>query len=293
MEQSKGFSLIELLISLTIAFVLTMMIFQLFHQSERATRDQALIMDMQQTARIVGSQIADEVRMAGQGVPLFAAGFDPALSDAAAVIFGSSTASRIDFRAGLSNVETAVTSPAPLDFTMGLSRIVSVESGTGFTAGKYVYVYGPGSNSGWVWVRALLTQVSSFSLTLTPRQTGSSDTIIHFIAAPTVSLDEAVSIFLTVDSVRRATASDMTDPANPGWGAANEIGKGFSALTFTYYDALGNTVLPNTLAIRAAIARVDVNLTVMAADRLTDGTQPQYSLGMRTIPRNLRLHAAN
>jgi hypothetical protein len=282
-----------LLMSLTIAFVVTMMVFQLFHQSERATRDQALVMEMQQTARIVGSQIADEIRMAGQGVPLIAASFDPTPSEAATVILGSSSANRIDFRAGLSNVETAVASPGPLDLAIGVSRILSVADGTGFTAGKYVYVYGPSSNSAWVWVRAALTHASAFSLTLTPWQTGNSDTIVHFISTPTVSLEEAVSIFLIVDSVRHASASSMTDPANPIWGAANEIGKGFSALTFTYYDALGNVVVPGSLALRSAIARVDINLTVKAANRLTDGSQPQYSLAMRTIPRNLRLHPTN
>ena len=39
MKTSSGFSLIELSISLTIGIVLTTMIFQLFHQSERAARD--------------------------------------------------------------------------------------------------------------------------------------------------------------------------------------------------------------------------------------------------------------
>jgi len=270
-----------------------MMVLQLFHQSGRAARDQGLIMDMQQTARIVGSQIADEVRMAGQGVPLFAASFDPGPSEAAAVILPSSSANRIDFRAGLSNVETGVATPGPLDLTMGVSLALSIADGAGFAAGKYVYVYGPGSNSAWLWVRAELTQTSRSSLTLIPRQTGSAGAIVHFIAAPTVSLEEAVSIYLAAGSVRRATANDMTDPANPGWAAANEIGRSFSALTFTYYDARGNVVVPNALALRAIIARVDISLTVRAADRLTDASQPQYSLAMRTIPRNLRLRPAN
>src|SRR5436309_1996118 len=167
MKMSDGFSLIELLIALTIASVLTMMMFQLFHQSERATRDQALIMEMQQTARIVAEQIADEVRMAGQGVPLHAASFDAGPSEATAVILSSSSASRIDFRAGLSNVETGVTSPGPLDLSIGVSRILPVEDGTGFSAGKFAYVSGPGSDSAWIWVRAELTRTTSTALTMT------------------------------------------------------------------------------------------------------------------------------
>src|SRR4026207_1216533 len=102
MRVTKGFSLIELLLALAVTLILGTMTFQLFHQNERVVRDQTLIAEMQQTARIVASQIADEVRMAGQGVPIHAAQFDPAPSEAAAIFLGSSTNSRIDFRAGLS-----------------------------------------------------------------------------------------------------------------------------------------------------------------------------------------------
>src|SRR5215471_18995540 len=104
-----GFSLIELLMALIISFTVCLMTFQLFHQNERAVRDQTLIIEMQQTARVVASQIADEVRMAGQGVPAYASSFDTSLSEAVAPILGTSTSSRIDFRAGLSNVETVTT----------------------------------------------------------------------------------------------------------------------------------------------------------------------------------------
>jgi hypothetical protein len=128
---------------------------------------------------------------------------------------------------------------------------------------------------------------------VTPGETGSSSTIVHFAAPPTVSLEEAVSISLNADSVRHATATDMTNPSTPAWGPANEIGKDFTVLKFIYYDAVGNVVLPDSLAHRNAIARVDINLTVQAATLLTNGSQPQYSLGMRTIPRNLRLPPAN
>src|SRR5206468_4826222 len=115
----RRFSLVELLMALVIALIFSTMMFQLFHQNERLIRDQTLIMEMQQTARVVAAQIADEIRMAGQGVPLSASRFDAAASEAVAVIFPSSTSNRIDFRAGLSNAETSVTSIAPIEFNLG------------------------------------------------------------------------------------------------------------------------------------------------------------------------------
>src|SRR5262245_19274060 len=116
MTRTKGFSLIEVLVALSVTMLLASMMFRLFHQNERVLRDQTLIMEMQQTARIVIAQIADEIRMAGQGVPLYATASDAGLSEATAVVLASSSASRIDFRTGLSNVETTTAGPA--DFSL-------------------------------------------------------------------------------------------------------------------------------------------------------------------------------
>lgn len=285
---TKGFSLIELLMALAIALVLSMMTFQLFHQNERVIRDQTLIMEMQQTARIVASQIADEIRMAGQGVPVYAAQYDSVASEAAAVILPTSTANRIDFRAGLSNVETLAARPGPTDLILGVSRTLAVGDGSGFSSSRFAYLSEPTT-----WLRAEVTSATSTALTITPSDTGSNDTIIHFETPPNISLEEAVSIYLSAGSVRRATASDTANAADPAWSAANEIGKNFRALTFTYYDIGGNIVSPTLLANRLTIARVDINLTVETSGPLSDGSHPAYSLALRTIPRNVRIRSAN
>jgi prepilin-type N-terminal cleavage/methylation domain-containing protein len=289
MLRSKGFSLIELMVALTVALGLATMTFQLFHQNERVIRDQNLIMEMQQTARVVASQISDEVRMAGQGVPVYASTFDTVPSEAVAVILGSSNANRIEFRSGLSNVETAIGSSGPVDFNIGASRSISVTSTAGFTVGKFVYISGAAANSTWTWVRAELTVVSSATLTVIPRNTGTADTTVHFVSPPTVTLEEAVSIYLSSGNIRRATASNMNNPGSPTWSAANEIGKNISALTFIYYDAGGNVVQPSSLANRTLITRVDIQLSVVTAGPLSNGSRPTYSLTLRTIPRNVRL----
>src|SRR6266705_1170149 len=94
-----GFSLVELLTALVITIVLSTMVFRLFHQNERLVRDQTLVMEMQQTARVLAS----------------------------------SNASRIDFRAALSNIETVGTSLLPIDFSLGTSRMLSVADGSAFS----------------------------------------------------------------------------------------------------------------------------------------------------------------
>jgi hypothetical protein len=300
-SRSEGFSLIELLLALVTTLVLCMMVFHLFHHNERVIRDQTLVMEMQQSARVVASQIADEIRLAGQEVPVYSSNQDSAMSESVVPILATSTNSRIDFRAGLSNTETGVTGTPPVDLTLGVTRTLPVTDGSAFSTtlnttipfGRFVYVWGPTSNSAWAWIRAELIWITSTSLTVTPRQSSNMDTTVHFTGLPTVALEEAVSIYLNGGSVRRATGTDMTNPAGPIWSVANEIGKNFTSLNFAYYDKNDNALDPTTLANRTSIARVDIRLTVQTSNPLSNGIQPSYSLALRTIPRNVKLRSVN
>jgi len=290
----KGFSLIEVMMALGITLGIGLIVFQLFRQNERVFRDQNLVIEMQQTARAVASQIADEVRMAGEGVPVYASRFDSLAQEGAAVVLASSTNNRIDFRAGLSLVETSVTTPVPLDCTLGLSRTLTVADGSSFLnalgtttpSGKFVYIWGPANNQMWTWVRAELTRINGNTLTLTPRQGRVSSV---FTRAPTLTLEEAVSFYLSGTNVRRATAADMTNLASPAWSASNDIGRNVTSLTFTYYDENNTPIDPGSLTNRFSIMRVDVRLVAQTSDALSDGSRPSHTLSFRTIPRNLRV----
>jgi Tfp pilus assembly protein PilW len=290
----KGFSLIEVMMALGITLGIGLIVFQLFRQNERVFRDQNLVIEMQQTARAVASQIADEVRMAGEGVPVYASRFDSLAQEGAAVVLASSTNNRIDFRAGLSLVETSVTTPVPLDCTLGLSRTLTVADGSSFLnalgtttpSGKFVYIWGPANNQMWTWVRAELTRINGNTLTLTPRQGRVSSV---FTRAPTLTLEEAVSFYLSGTNVRRATAADMTNLASPAWSASNDIGRNVTSLTFTYYDENNTPIDPGSLTKRFSIMRVDVRLVAQTSDALSDGSRPSHTLSFRTIPRNLRV----
>jgi hypothetical protein len=260
-----------------------------------------LLIALVQTARVVTSQIADEVRMSGQEVPVYSSNWDFTSAEAVAAILATSSNTRIDFRAGLSNTETAVTGPSPLDIDLYATRTLTVSDGSAFSTtlattwptGKFVYIWGPTSASTWAWVRAQLINITPSTLMVTPQQSSSMVSTVHFTGLPTISLEEAVSIYLNGDSVRRATATDMSNPAVPIWSPANEIGKNVKSLGFIYYDENGKVIAPTSLANRNSITRVDIQLTAETANILSNGTQPTYSLGLRTIPRNLALRSAN
>jgi type II secretory pathway pseudopilin PulG len=276
-----GFSLIELLMAMTITVGIGMVVFQLFYRNERVFRDQSVIVEMQQNARAVASQMAEEIRMAGQGVPVYAATFDTVPSEAVTVILPTSTGSRLDFRAGVSNVETAVTSPVPMDCAMGVATTLSVVSASGFSRGDFIYIWGVADIGTWAWVRAELIGAASNSLTIVPRQVQRYP--IRFVRPPTVSLDESVSFQFSGTTIKRATAS-----GGP-WSPANEIGRNISSLMFIYYDATNRMITPSSLAERRRIARVDIQLVAQTSDFLTNRTRPSYSISLRAIPRNLTI----
>src|SRR5207245_2158755 len=89
----------------------------------------------------------------------------------------------------------------------------------------------------------------------------------RFTKPPTVSLEEVVSFYLSGTTIKRATATNMTNEISPTWSAANEIGRNLRFLSFTYYDKYNNVVIPSSLANRRSVARVDVRIVYHAGHK--------------------------
>src|SRR5262245_31209119 len=102
----RGFSFVELMLALAIALVVAASTLSVFRSSERLFHDQYVFADAQQSARTAASQIGDEIRMAGQNVPLYSATFDGNPSEATATVLSGSDSTRLNVRAGLSNAES-------------------------------------------------------------------------------------------------------------------------------------------------------------------------------------------
>jgi len=118
---------------------------------------------------------------------------------------------------------------------------------------------------------------------------GNGDDVIRFTQPPTASLEEAVSFYLSGTTLKRAMATNMTDETNPSWSMASEVGRNLRILRFTYYDRHNREVLPNSLAERRSISRVDIRLVAETVGRLSNGAVSSYPLSFRTIPRNVRV----
>src|SRR5690348_12376202 len=127
----KGFTLPEILLSISITMLIGVAVFQLFQQNERVFSDQNLITEMQQGARAAMSQVADEIRMAGQGVPIYSETYASVPSEETVVILSGSSATRINFRAGTAPAEASVIAPRPIAFSVGSPMTVTLDDVTG------------------------------------------------------------------------------------------------------------------------------------------------------------------
>ena len=119
-----GFSLVELMFGMTITLGMGMVVFQMFIQNQQVFSDQKLILEMQQSARAIASMTSDELRMAGQGVPIYAASQDDSgIEEVQAFLDGTDTTT-LRFRAGAKNAFSTVTTP--LVYTASTAALVTV-----------------------------------------------------------------------------------------------------------------------------------------------------------------------
>jgi len=290
MKANRGWSLIELMIAMTITLGIGMIAFQLFQQNERVFRDQNQILEMQQTARAVATQIADEIRMAGQGVPVYSATFDTVPQEAVQFLLSGSNATTIRFRADSRNVYTTVNSPTA--YTIGSTANAAVQDAQVFAAtvgatpspGTFAYLWGPTAN-GWGWVRVELGAITTATNTMsvTPRQSGTTG--LTFAGKQTLSLEEGVAFRLDGERTVRAVVTNFTNLTTPTW-QESELGRNIATLNFTYSDASGYAVDVSTLAGRASVRRVDVRLVARTSTNLSNGTRPSHSINLQTYLRN-------
>jgi Tfp pilus assembly protein PilW len=276
-NREKGLSLVELLMTVAITLSVAAAAFHLFHNGERVFRDQALIVEMEQVARLLASQVNDDIRVAGQGLP-------PGLSD---VVLPGSGPSRVNIRAGFTATESLVTSAFPLPVEIAVPLTVGIESTVGFSSNRQAFLWTETD-----WARVTIDSVSGVSRTIRITPSVLSRSPLSFTQPPSISTDEAVAIYrdATLQVVRRTTATNTNASNGPTWAPANELATNVTELAFLYYDASGKPLTVDDAEERQAVRMVETRITVRASGKLSNGSRPTYSLSIKTVPRNLALH---
>src|SRR5262245_26808072 len=167
-ERVSGFSLIELMISLSLTLGIGLAAVQLFQIHERSYGDQNAIAEIKQNARSTAMQIADEIRRAGAAVPSFAASGAGATDEAIAVVLNGSDSTHLRLRTGASNILTWVLT-VPAQYETNIPRSVSVADASTFSAalgttspsGRFVYLWGSGNYHCLGWIRAELLTIDN------------------------------------------------------------------------------------------------------------------------------------
>jgi prepilin-type N-terminal cleavage/methylation domain-containing protein len=294
-EMARGFSLLELLIAMVITMIVGLGVFQLFIQNESVFRDQDLVLEMQQSTRAVASMIADELRIAGQGVPAYAASLDATTQEAAQTFLNGSDSTNLVFRAGVRNGTAIVEETLPLNLSVGTAATLDVDDAgevsaiVGSNTDRFLYLWGPSGES-WTWVRAQIDAINTGTdtITLTPQQTASAGGV--FDGTPNLSVEEAIGYRINGTDIQRGTSGDFTSLTAPVM-TYSTLGSNFTALTFTYYDASDSVVAPTTLSARSSVVRVDFRLVARTAEELpSTGAFDTYAIEMTVFPRNVAIY---
>jgi len=273
---SRGFSLLETLIAMALTLGVGAVAFQLFHQDEQIFRDQILILEMQQTARMLLSQIEDDIRIAGQCLP----------PGSGSIVLPGSSATTLLLRGSFTAIERQTTTTLPFDIVVGTPGSLRVEQTTGFSTGREIYVW-----IGAQWIRATILSVSGPAKTLSILPTQGSASIVTFNDSPVAANDEGIAILYDANKklVRRATSQNTMDPENPAWGPANEVATNVIELSFRYFDELGNLLDMEAAGSVERILSVEVWIRVQSAEVLTNGTRPIHTMVLRVTSRNAAL----
>ena len=291
----SGFSLLELSIAMAITVGMGAVVFTLLFQNQNLFRDRNLTIEMQQSARAVASMMADEIRMAGQGVPAFAASMDTTAVESVQTFLNGTDAGTIVFRAGIRNGTAAITSPPPLAYmvqtptTVAVDDVDAISRIVGENTDRFVFLWGQTAGS-WTWVRARIDAIDRRAdiVALTPVAIAGGGG--RFPRVPNIQAEEALAYRLNSGNIQRATSGAFTTPTAPALRYAT-VGGNFTALSFVYRDISNNVVTVTNLDDRAAIRRVDFTLAAQTAEALpSTGDFGTFQIEMTVYPRNIQLY---
>ena len=139
-SDAGGFSLLEILVTISLSGMLLTMVASQFLSSTRLSHDEKVTMRAQEKARALLDIMSFDLRMAGSGMPLSQDTFtttDLLLGDAPLAILTSSDSNTITFRYNDKGLRTVLTSA----FTPSTSTVdFTVASNSGLSIGDTIYI---------------------------------------------------------------------------------------------------------------------------------------------------------
>ncbi len=258
-EDQGGFTMLEMLVTMSIVVLVLLCIYQVYEVSQATVSRGEVKTDIQQNARFALGVMERELRMAGYGVP------SPACPATLPVILDARRRS-ITFRADLRNVLTALTSAANTG-----TNTLTVNASTGIAANDVIYL-----TDGTTCATHTIQSVAGGTLTLTANLTSS------YASGSRVYRTKDIAYTITGGQIVR-------DERNPGAAASASppvlATKIPDADIFRYFDATNAEITTNNpVADPSTVRRIRVSL--IASDTPRGLPQQNFSLVSDVRPRN-------
>lgn len=248
---SRGFSLVEVLISAALFALIFGAGFVLYSYTATTKIREEARTDLQQSARVAMEVIERDLHLLGYGV-------SKAVVPAVLPAIAAASANAFSFWAEVDSVSTTLTGPN------GGSATLPVTNGANFAANDVIYVFDANQ-----WQRFQVTSASPGSLQVAPLQ---PTAIQSFAAGSMVTRPRLISY-----SVNGTTL--MRDPGD-GTGPQPLV-TGVAGLTFAYYDRF------NTLMVTISPTDIREVRVAVTFSMTSHGMVQTYAAASRVRPRNL------
>ncbi len=273
-----GFSVLELLVGITISLSLFAGLLSTFLNTTRRGYDNETVNRADEQARTILDFIAFDLRMAGAGMPLGQSSFaigDAALGDAPLPVLLSASNDFVQFRVnelGRDAMLTANYAPSSTNLTFGVSSVVP------FAVGDTIYMSSMpvGATSG---LRGTVSAVGASTLTIQPDYVATAGGVF-----------EAGSVVAPVRLLTYQSTADWAGIIRDN-GVEESLVAFNSIMSLSYRNAAGTEiVLPLTeAAVRDNLTSVQLTISVRGERRLASGNEYIATAEQRIMLRNLML----
>ncbi|MBI5374253.1 MAG: prepilin-type N-terminal cleavage/methylation domain-containing protein [Candidatus Schekmanbacteria bacterium] len=222
----KGFTLIEIMVSVVLASIILVTLYSLFTSQQKTYNSQDLIVEMQQNVRTALDTMVRDLRTMGYGIPTVS---NPSAIEA----ITSATENSITFKVDMDDVSASLVSDYTAPGTTLSVNTVSDSSSSyyygRFSAGDTIYI-----TDGYKWNSTMISASAVGSLTITPlTDYFPAGSVLHVIHSITFSQSPSNHLHSTSTSTNKITRSI-------DGGSAQPVVDDIDYLEFKYYDENDN-----------------------------------------------------
>ena len=272
-KNEKGFTLIEMLLAMSLGLVILGAAIYTYTQQDQIIRNENTNLQLRDRARLAMDSMVPNIRQAGAGFPPGDSTLTPTRP---AVAITTATATQLVFGANTDSITTVVSLDSTTITSTGLATATDpLAPAIGFVADDNIVFFDVGTPTSWntrKFERVLGTGPYIMDWMVGPPSawpgatTGGSDQDNNFAFTPvTTGIATTINNYHVITYTYNAGAQTITytDDGGSDDGGTDDtnliIATNVSNLTFSYFD---NAIPPNPTAVLGDIRKITVSITV-------------------------------